>query len=87
MTIIGHIAIGFVTYRPESAKDSENSKFILDTLSSMECEYEGTNGKFYFVFNVQPQCDFDEVRDFLNQNDVRWEYADPTNEEIHANNT
>lgn len=71
----------------ESAKESKRSQGILDKLSSMECGYEGTNGEFYFVINVQPQCDFDAVRDFLNDNDIRWEYADPTYEKMHSTDT
>ena len=68
----------------ESIKTSKRSQKILEDLSEMECGYEGTNGEVYFVINVQPQCDFDKIRDYLNQKDIRWEYADPTYEEIHS---
>jgi hypothetical protein len=71
----------------ESAKESDRSRNILDHLASMECGYEGTDGEKYFVINVQPQCDFDAVRDYLNNENVQWEYADPTYDQIHANDT
>jgi hypothetical protein len=71
----------------ESIKESKRSVSILDRLSSMDCGYEGMGGKRYFVINVQPQCDFDAVRDYLNHENVQWEYADPTYDQIHEQNT
>ena len=71
----------------ESAKASERSKSLLAHLASIGCGYEGTNGETYFVINVQPHCDFDAVRDFLNEENIRWEYADPTYEEMQARAT
>ncbi|MFK8052804.1 MAG: DUF4265 domain-containing protein [Woeseiaceae bacterium] len=68
----------------ESAKESERSQQLLQAIASMGCGYEGMNGKTYFVVNVQPHCDFDAVRDFLNDEDIRWEYADPTFDEMQA---
>jgi len=71
----------------ESIKDSKHSVAILENLSSMNCGYEGTNGEKYFVINVQPHCDFDAVREYLNAENIMWEYADPTYEQINANLT
>lgn len=69
----------------ESIKGSEHSREIIDTLASMNCGYEGANGEVYFVINIQPHCDFDAVREYLNEQNVQWEYADPTYDEIHKN--
>ena len=71
----------------ESVKESERSMGVLNHLSSMDCGYEGTNGEKYFVINVQPHCDYDAVRDYLNDENIQWEYADPTYDQIHENDT
>lgn len=68
----------------ESVKESDRSMAILDYLSSMECGYEGFGGEKFFVINVQPQCDFEAVCEYLIDQEVRWEHADPTYEEIHC---
>ncbi len=71
----------------ESAKESDHSKKVLRHLASMNCGYEGTNGEYYFVINVQPHCDFDAVQDYLNNESIRWEYADPTYDQVNENDT
>jgi hypothetical protein len=66
----------------ESIKDSEKSRNILASLTKMECGYEG-NGDQFFVVNIQPQCDFDEVCEFISNCDLEWEHADPTYEKLY----
>lgn len=70
----------------ESIKISEQSRQQLKHISDMGCGYEGTNGEKYFVVNVQPHCDFDAVREYLNDQEIQWEYADPTYDQIHEKN-
>ena len=65
----------------ESAKESEESRRILERLKDMECGYEG-NGATFFVINIQPHCNFWEVCNFLTDNQINWEHADPTYSEI-----
>ena len=81
----GHRTIRMILDEP--AKESTRSKNILSQLESMDCGYEGSNGEVYFVINVQPHCDYYAVRDFLKDENIRWEYADPTYEEVHQNET
>lgn len=71
----------------ESIKESKRSIAILEYLASIGCGYEGMGGERYFVINVQPHCDFDAVRDYLNAENIQWEYADPTYDQIHEQNT
>jgi len=68
---------------PESIKESESSKKLLNTIANFDCGYEGTDGERFFVVNIQPHCDFDEVCNFLTDNNIEWEHADPTYEELH----
>ena len=79
----GHRTIRIIL--DKSAKKSKRSKGILSHIAAMDCGYQGTDGETYFVINIQPHCDYDAVRDYLNEEDIRWEYADPTFDEIHEN--
>jgi hypothetical protein len=65
----------------ESIETSEYSRNVLKTLNDFGCGYEG-NGARFFVVNVQPHCNFNEVRDYVDSCELDWEYADPTYEEL-----
>jgi len=65
----------------ESIKESDKGIKILDAVAEMGCGYEG-NGASFFVINIQPHCDFWKVCNYLTDNGVNWEHADPTYEEI-----
>lgn len=65
----------------ESFEKSKYVKDTLQTLNSMGCGYEGDGNRF-FVINIQPHCNFIEVRDFIDSCKLDWEYADPTYEEL-----
>lgn len=62
-----------------------NSKFILDKLIELKCSYEGANRK-YIGINVPPNIDLLVITNFLTENDVLWEHADPTFAELHPDN-
>ncbi len=70
-----------VIFDEESGKDTETTTH-LDELARMNCGYEGCGGNRLYVINVQPHCDYDAVRDYLNDNDLMWEYGDPTQREV-----
>ncbi len=66
-----------------SIKDDADGLDILAALKAMGCGYEGNGAKF-FVINVQPHCDFDGVCNYLNQQKVDWESADPVQDEPNS---
>jgi hypothetical protein len=56
---------------------------IMDRLVELGCSYEGANRRYQAV-NVPPEANLDSVTRFLTDADVRWEYADPTYEDVHG---
>jgi hypothetical protein len=54
----------------------------MDWLVEHGCSYEGANRRYQAV-NVPPEVDLDIITAFLTEAEVRWEYADPTYEDIH----
>ena len=70
----------------ESVKESKTNLKILESVAEMGCGYEG-NGASFFVINIQPHCDFWQVCNYLTDNKVQWEHADPTYDEIWNENT
>ena len=64
-----------------SIKDSQIGLGILEHVSSLGCGYEGNGAKF-FVINIQPHVDFWQICNYLTDNNVNWEHADPTYEEV-----
>jgi len=80
----GHKTVRVVL--PESIKVSVESKNILDHLNELGCGHEGSNGETFFVINIQPHCDFWQVCEYLTENNIEWEHADPTYEELYPEN-
>lgn len=60
------------------------SRVLLDRLVSLGVEYEGANPT-YVVLNLPPVVDFEGVVKVLVDGQVHWEHADPTYDEVHAN--
>ncbi len=60
---------------------NETANTILDIVA-LGCGYEGANRK-YFCINIPPQSDFDAIADYLIKNEVQFEFADPTYEELY----
>ena len=71
----------------ESIKESESSQAILDSIRKMKCGYEGTDGTKFFVVNITPEADFWSVCQFLSDNGVDWEHADPPYEALYPEDT
>lgn len=55
---------------------------ILEGLKELGCEYELAGVRYYAV-NVPRATALDAVTDFLSENEVDWEYGDPTYEELY----
>ncbi len=56
---------------------------VMDRLVELGCSYEGANRQYQAV-NVPPEANLEAVTRFLTDADVRWEYADPTYEDLHG---
>ena len=54
----------------------------MDWLVDHGCSYEGANRRYQAV-NVPPEIDPETITAFLTEADVRWEYTDPTYEDIY----
>jgi hypothetical protein len=66
----------------EQTSRSESGKRVLDQLVDMGCTWEGMNTKLICI-DLPASASLDKVADFLTaQEDVIWEYADPTYEEV-----
>lgn len=65
----------------EPQAPGNGSEAILEGLKELGCEYE-LAGARYFAVNVPPATELSAVTDFLQANEVDWEYADPTYEEL-----
>ncbi len=55
---------------------------VMDRLVALGCSYEGANRRYQAV-NVPPETDLGSVTSFLADAGIRWEYADPTYEDVH----
>ncbi|MFN5028037.1 MAG: DUF4265 domain-containing protein [Burkholderiales bacterium] len=72
-----------VIFEPPLAPGNQ-SRGLLDQLVAIGVEYEGANPT-YVVLNIPPRVDFREVVTILLNAKAKWEYADPTYDEVHAN--
>jgi hypothetical protein len=67
----------------EEAYEDGNSTFnSIQDIVAMGCEFEGSSRK-YFCINIPPKADFNTVADYLIKNEVQFEFADPTYEELY----
>jgi hypothetical protein len=55
----------------------------LEKVVSLGASYEGANRR-YIGINVPRELNLEVVTSFLVEENVTWEYADPTYEEVHA---
>jgi hypothetical protein len=55
---------------------------VMDWLVEHGCSYEGANRRYQAV-NVPPEVDLGAITTFLTEAGVRWEYADPSYEDLH----
>jgi hypothetical protein len=54
---------------------------FLDEIKQLGCLFEGANRR-YIAIDVPPGIALQKIADFLTENDICWEYADPTYEEV-----
>ena len=54
---------------------------FLDEIKQLGCCFEGANRR-YIAKDIPPGIDLQKIADFLTENDICWEYADPTFEEV-----
>lgn len=65
-----------------AAESGNETDKHLKALVAMGCDYEGTNRR-YIAINIPPGVHLDAVRDYLVANELNWEHADPSYEELH----
>jgi hypothetical protein len=56
---------------------------VLGPLLEMGCHYEGANRKLISI-SIPPPVSLGAVATYLTNTDLRWEYANPTYEEVFA---
>jgi len=56
----------------------------LKRIVELSASYEGSNRR-YLGINIPPGVDLESITSFLTEQNVRWEYADPTYEQVHGN--
>ena len=56
---------------------------LLESIVSLGATYEGSNRR-YIGINIPPSLDLRVVTAFFSERAIRWEYADPTHEEVHG---
>lgn len=59
---------------------------VLDQIKAMGCTYEGMFKKVLAV-TVPPEVSLDDVASYLTSTELRWEYADPTYEDLFSPET
>lgn len=74
----GHRTVRIVL---EASNDDATSD-ILAALVALGCTYEGVSAR-YFSLNAPPQTDFSKACDYLMENEIEWEYADPSYDTLH----
>lgn len=66
----------------EKTSENESGKRILDRVVEMGCTYEGMNNKLICI-DLPASVSLEKIAEFLTeQEDLIWEYADPTYEEV-----
>jgi hypothetical protein len=66
----------------DPVEPGSTSDQLLTELLSLGCEYEGAN-KRYVAITVPPRVELATVRDFLVENALTWEHADPSYSELY----
>jgi hypothetical protein len=66
------------------ASDEPVPEEFLERIKALNCSFEGATRK-YLAIDIPPSVDLAIVVEFLTTEGVRWEYADPTYEQVHGN--
>jgi hypothetical protein len=65
-----------------SANEVPEQDRVLDDLNALGCTYEGYNPR-YFAIDIPPGIEFSAVVDYLTRGEHRWEYVDPSYDEVN----
>ena len=57
----------------------------LSQIVALGASYEGANRR-YVSINIPPEVALESVTSFLTEEEVRWEHADPSYEQVHGSN-
>ena len=68
----------------EPVASGSPSMVMLEGLVDMGCEYEGATSR-YFTVTIPPRVELAAVRDYLVENALTWEHADPSYSELYPN--
>src|SRR5688572_22038282 len=74
---------GHRTVRVAFEEDTERSRSILKQLNNLGATYEGANPK-YLAIDIPPEADFAAIIQYLTDEEVTWEHADPTYEQLYG---
>lgn len=76
----GHRTIRILFDAPLEAGNPSDR--VLKALLDLGCTYEGAN-RAYLSIDIPPRIDLQSVRDYLIGQDVQWEHANPTYDELY----
>jgi uncharacterized protein DUF4265 len=76
----GHRTVRLILDPPVNV--SADSQQILDTLTAMNCTWEGAT-QSYFAIDIPADADFDAVRQYLITTGQQWEHADPAYADLY----
>ena len=76
---------GYKTIRVITEKDSKELPVLLSDINKLGCNYEGAFSKLV-VIDIPPEVELRIVSDFMSQTNFEWEFADPTPEQVNAEN-
>jgi Domain of unknown function (DUF4265) len=74
---------GYRTVRVLFERVLENGDPFLEAVKALGCGFEGAHGRLISI-GVPPAVDLETVTGFLVEQGVKWEYADPTYEQLHG---
>jgi hypothetical protein len=63
------------------ALEEPATEVFLEEIKQLGCSFEGANRR-YIAIDIPPGIDLQKMVDFFTENDLCWEYADPTDEEV-----
>lgn len=64
-----------------AVKDGNESMLKLKGLVQMGCSYEGANSS-YICVDIPPEIEFEAISEYLKKENLNFEFADPTYEEL-----
>jgi hypothetical protein len=76
----GHRTIRVLLPRDEI--DEAQARALLNRLKEFGASYEGLNPA-YIAVDIPPAVELSTITHFLTEQEIEWEHADPTHDEIH----